>query len=635
MAWKRRAVLCFLIFVAFILRVYRLNGQDLSFDEAWSAYLAVEAPPTVLQRTGLDIHPPFYYYLLHATVALFGESAFAVRFPSLLAGVALVALMYPAGRRWGGRGIGVLAMGLTALSPLHIYYSQEARMYELVAFLGLMGFYALSRAVEGEGRWLRVGALVHALLLYSHYLSMPLVLSQNLYAALRWWRRRSGGRAWLVWQGLPWLLFLPWLSFAGDAIVRQARPGINWPPTGILQNTVVWLALGPTAGAPSETLGLLLSGLLVVGLAGGGLLLSLPLPGRGNSRSEEDPRLLLALYLGIPVAFLWAGTLKAPHFAAAYLLPLSVPYLLSLARGLWRGMMGGRVGRWGAMAGMAALTLLWAFSLHNLYYGEAYRKGERYREVIAYVQEHARSEDGLILTFPLQWSLFRYYYTAPLPPVYEIPTWDEWFRLRQDPTRDIQLLQEAGAQHRRLWLVHFYRLNLDNQGTLEAWLRAHYYPAADRWFDLTRVMLFVGRREEGPSHPVGVSLGEAARLLGFDLESAQVAPGGRLRLTLYWEPLGPTRRPHAVFTHVEDGQGGLWGQDDHPPGWSSFSTTQWGEGQPLADEYVVLLRGDMPPGEYDLLMGMYDPDAGQRLRIYDENGQDIGDALLLSKVRVR
>jgi 4-amino-4-deoxy-L-arabinose transferase-like glycosyltransferase len=630
----QRTLLYILLLAAFFLRVHQLGAQDLWFDEAWSAHLVAQDPGTVFQQTGLDIHPPLYYYLLQATVPLFGDREFALRYPSLVVGMALVALVYVVGKRLGDHGTGMLAMILILLSPLHVYYSQEARMYEWIAFLSLLGFYALLRAMKPDRKWWIVVSVANTLMLYSHYMSIPLLIAQNVYFLVRWLRNRKEGLTGLVRQGIPWLLFLPWLAFAGHSIVSRRGLGMSIPLKVTLQDTVVWLSLGLTA-YPSKVpvpFGILLAGLLLGGLALWGIVLR---PARiGSLYPEDQPRLWLGLYLVIPLVFLWAGTLMTPYLAPRYLVPLSVPYLLALARALRRGMMVGRAGRWGVAGGMVALGLLWAFSLNNLYYEEAYRKGHRYREVIAYVEKHARPEDGLILTFPFQQPLFRYYYADSLPTVYEIPTREEWFHLRLDPAKDVAMLQKASARHRRLWLVQFYGTNLDDGGILEAWLQAHCYPAADRWFDLTRVMLFVGRREEGPTHPVGVSLGEAARLRGFDLEPVYVAPGGQLRLTLYWEPLSPTSSPYAVFTHLEDVRGNLWGQDDHSPGWGSFPTTQWTEERLLADEYVIPVQADTPPGEYRLLVGMYDPESGKRLRIHDKDGRDIGDALLLTKVYV-
>ena len=98
------------ILAAFTLRVYRLDLQDIWWDEARNIDVAGRALAQIAAAPELDIHPPVYFYLLHGWLAaagpntdqLPGQGAFAARFMSLWFGVLLVPLMAALGRRVGG-----------------------------------------------------------------------------------------------------------------------------------------------------------------------------------------------------------------------------------------------------------------------------------------------------------------------------------------------------------------------------------------------------------------------------------------------------------------------------------------------------------------------------------------------------
>ena len=116
-----------------ILRLISLN-QSLWLDEATSA-VAARMPLTDIFTKFLpgDFHPPFYYAILHFWTILFGTSEIALRVPSLLAGILTIYIVYLIGKELEDQKVGIMAAILLATSGLHIYYSQEARMYSLAA----------------------------------------------------------------------------------------------------------------------------------------------------------------------------------------------------------------------------------------------------------------------------------------------------------------------------------------------------------------------------------------------------------------------------------------------------------------------------------------------------------------------
>ena len=151
MAKRNYLALLAILLLAFALRVYRLDSQSLWYDEAVTAQVASQGIGELTRWTADDIQPPLYYYVAAGWLRLAGRGEWALRFPSAFFGTLTVPLMWAVALRLFGRGrsgrVAALAAALlTALSPLYVYYAQEARMYTLLTFLGLLAGYALLRA---------------------------------------------------------------------------------------------------------------------------------------------------------------------------------------------------------------------------------------------------------------------------------------------------------------------------------------------------------------------------------------------------------------------------------------------------------------------------------------------------------
>ncbi|PWH17289.1 MAG: hypothetical protein DDG58_08100 [Ardenticatenia bacterium] len=131
-------------------------------------------------------------------------------------------------------------------------------------------------------------------------------------------------------------------------------------------------------------------------------------------------------------------------------------------------------------------------------------------------------------------------------------------------------------------------------------------------------------------YPVGADLDEVAQLIGFDLPQRSVRAGETFPLTLYWRALAETRTSYTVFVHVVGPDGVIRGQWDSIPGAGTLPTTGWIKGEVITDRYMVPMAKDAPPWEYTILVGMYDPRTGERLKLKDTTR----DVLALSTVRV-
>jgi hypothetical protein len=112
-------------------------------------------------------------------------------------------------------------------------------------------------------------------------------------------------------------------------------------------------------------------------------------------------------------------------------------------------------------------------------------------------------------------------------------------------------------------------------------------------------------------------------------------PGQALPLVLYWQAGAYGGREAVVFVHLVDRGGTRHAQDDGPPLGGVQPMAHWVPGEVLPDRRVLALPPDLPPGRYQILVGMYDAETGDRLPARaEEPGRVNGDAVVVDYVQV-
>ncbi|MCC6626026.1 MAG: glycosyltransferase family 39 protein [Chloroflexi bacterium] len=409
------------------LRFLWLDAKSLWYDEAASLYFASPPLPELIRLTIMrDTPPPLYYLALHGWMSLFGDGVFAVRALSALASALCLPLLYALGRALTDRATALLATGLLALSPFHIWYAQETRMYALLALTGLASTLALVRLLQrpGWGRWLiYVGAT--GAMLWVHYLALFTLAAQAVVVlALAWpGQPATGARRWL-WTAVPvaGLTLLPW---APAFLIQSQTYRRFWipPATPETLEKALWefsAYHAPYWRLPGDRPGLVVIGFLALAIAGGLAL-------RRQGRLAWLLPVALAL---LPVALAYVVGSFRPLFLARTLILVTPFYLLLVAAGLvelarlgWRRLAAGdgdgQVGAgraWlarGWPLALASLGLLWvvgwtALSLQNLYRNAP---KEPWDEAARLVAQHAGAGDVLIFhSAPGEWP-FTYYFS--------------------------------------------------------------------------------------------------------------------------------------------------------------------------------------------------------------------------------
>lgn len=130
-----------------------------------------------------------------------------------------------------------------------------------------------------------------------------------------------------------------------------------------------------------------------------------------------------------------------------------------------------------------------------------------------------------------------------------------------------------------------------------------------------------------PQHEETAIFGEAIQLLGHDL-----APAGLGELVLYWQSLAPVSDDYDVFVHLRDETGGIVAQVDRQPLSGLVPISKWQQGDIIRDPVTFADTADLPPGEYEIWVGLYLRETGRRLPVSGEDTLD--NALRLGSIAI-
>ncbi len=444
--------------VALALRLIALDRKSLWLDEAVTLQYALKDIGSLLSIQS-DPHPPLYYVLMHYWIT-FGQSEFALRFPSALAGSMAVPLFYHAVHEWNGKWAGVAAAWLLAIAPLHLWYSQETRMYALACTFGLASTLSYVIGFRQAHLWAWATWLVTTVIgLYVDYSMLLIVLAQIACLGLVW--RKNGARLGTLLLALlalliAALLFAPQARlFAAQLVVRGGRV---WYYLS-LQSLLSMLGITVSTGQLHSVV--LWTGAIIFGAA---CVIVWMLPRRPSFQSNPAfaiaTMVLYAMVLivcAIPRGF---GIKRQTLILFPYVLGVVAIVLATLRRR------------------SAALVVLALLTLPLTGYVLLAQEQEDWRSTASLVGQAADSSDIILLnpTY-MQWP-FDYYYHGRV------------LRLGVGPTSVPKQLADSVASHTRAWLVLSSESLVDPQGTVQAWFDSHMRLAQSWSYPGIRVRLY-------------------------------------------------------------------------------------------------------------------------------------------------
>jgi len=316
-------VLLALIGAAVAIRVITLDNQSFWTDESLTAYEAGQSFTAMLHTvTSIETSPPLYFVLIWVWAKLFGTGEVALRSVSLLAGVAIVPIVYLSARELLDRRAGLIAAALVVVNPFMIWYSQEARSYMLLAALTGASFLWFLRARRDPSRRnLGWWAGFSAAALMTHFFGGFAVAPEALW--LLWLAR---GRATALAVGAVAAVQVAMLPFA----VIDASPsrGSGWiagssQVSRIAITVIEWGAsnLYRRVTTAEGLIGGVALGLIVVLLIGPG----------GDRRTRQAAKVAGAIAAFVFGAPLVLGILGQDYFLSRNEIPAFVPVVTVLA----------------------------------------------------------------------------------------------------------------------------------------------------------------------------------------------------------------------------------------------------------------------------------------------------------------
>jgi mannosyltransferase len=643
---RRRStlVLLLLILAAFATHTYRLEAKSMWIEEGLSLYRAQLDLPGILSNVIMiqdvathDTHPPLYFILLHFLTGVAGDSEFTFRFLSVAWGVSLVPLMYAFGARLLGRRAGFWAAAIAALSPVYLWYSQETRSYTMLVFLTAFSNYSLLRLWQSArstdrrarelGLWATGYLLFTVAAVFTHYQALFIVVFQwAVVLSLAIWERRW----WLLGLSAGASAFLlPFAPFVVSRLQTGPERGFRFVPLFIMARDL-WNGLSMGIAVRLDDVLFLDLLFLVV------FVLGLVVAGFGY-RKERPGRLLYLLgYLLIPTLALYAlSHVKPMYEGVRHLLVVSPPYYLAIAAGL-----DGLSRRFRYLTIAVALLLLAgvAYSTHNTFFEPQYAKDDL-RSAALYLREHLEPGELLVVSEPILWPVWEYYYGPDLP----------WTALPTYPQKageaTVQTMTALAHQYEGIWFAYGPTgAPRDDEGLVKSWFDQNLFLIDDLDFHsvnnivamahyLTRAPLLT----EAPSmeQTLNTRFGNSLMLLGHSGLPDVIGPGQQVKLTLYWHALEWLEEDYSLSFVLRDNEGSIWSRTDLIPFNGFYQTSHWVPDRMVAETVSIAAPYGSPAGRYSLELSLYSPSTWEQLQVFDGEGQPHETAAHLGTVQLQ
>lgn len=224
--------------------------ESLYGDEAFSVFFAQQPIKNLYETLLYDRNPPFYFFLLHFWIKLFGFNSIVLKGLSVLFSIGTAYYLLKFSTRYLNKLTAILASSLFILSNVWLMASHEIRAFSLVGFLTVLSFYYYLNILKQSRISSTIGlTIVNLLLLFSHYISFYIPILQFLCSFLFLRDNKKGVRYYMYSQIIALILYAPWIKIVIDNIPDQET---FWLVTANLQtlysvftnlsgNELVWI----------------------------------------------------------------------------------------------------------------------------------------------------------------------------------------------------------------------------------------------------------------------------------------------------------------------------------------------------------------------------------------------------------
>jgi hypothetical protein len=650
-----------LIVGGLLIRLLRLLWQPLWWDEGYSVYFATEPLGRMVWLTAHDIHPPLYYALLHGWLLAFQSAQPAVLrlFSVFIGGLALPLFAWLAHTLFPDRrNLPWLATLLLLGNPMHLFYSQEVRMYGLAMLLSMASTTFFWKIIQqsdiestapcsgetprkGLGRQLTSSSLVGyiiiaGLALYTLYYLALLLLAHFVWAC--WHFRRKFQRIMLLFwaDAAIALLYLPWVLYAGPKLIlyvhSKVRSDNDMPLTVLnyLTRHLIAFTSGHIAAENSLLRMLSLAGIAAIVFLFIATRINLyrrhrlaTIPHSEDAYSVRAQRVptqsALWVFLLLPIALGYLLNRQFPFFpeGGERLLLFVLPYfLLLMAAAIDSCWHTWRVGPL-ALASflISAMIGSWTFYTTPRYIADDYRP------LIRQVMQQGTDNDTVLAIFPWQVGYWRAYapttgLTLSHGPYPELVAEGalEW-------GGTVQHAIDAALARGTLWFPAPLSFGSTLPPQIDHYVAQHAINLANVWYNTTTRLYAWHKLTAAPLQPHADNFGPI-RLIGASVTPQQVASANQpIALTLAWQIADATQE-YGVTVRLQDQQGRTWANRDYAPVGSLSPITS--TAQPV-DPIGFVMPVGLPPGVYELVIGVVDSAQQLLLRTKINGNNDAQD----------
>lgn len=163
------------------------------------------------------------------------------------------------------------------------------------------------------------------------------------------------------------------------------------------------------------------------------------------------------------------------------------------------------------------------------------------------------------------------------------------------------------------------------------WLDAHFGALPAKKLGAIQYQAF-SLSDRPPRRHLGVTFGNALVLESISPPDPAGRPGNPLTVTLQWRAVASVRRDYTVSLQLIDSHGKLAAQHDAMPANNTMPTSLWKSGDEVDDRIDLPLPATLAPGQYSLIVVMYDHQTLQRLQTKGTGAA--GDHAVIGSVRV-
>ena len=378
---KNKFALGLILLAGFLLRVCGISSKSFFADEVFmvrmaqthfSSIFAIDAP-----------HGPLHFYILHFWSKIFGFSEFWMRLPSVLFGVLTCYLIYKIAIELTDKRTAMIAAMIAALSPFLILYDQTARWYSLFALTSTASVYFFISCMKNPGIGSFFMFFISTLaLLYTETIAVFVIAFEALSAVVyfrKWTLQLTAISSALV------LLYIPWILALIPSFHRVIPE--NFVERGVAGGVVykaIYLFYSFTVGQTISPFN------VAVSVPAAGLFFLLALFGIIKAwQNNRRTAIFLLLFLAVALAQIFTQV-NLPH----YMMPAAVPLIIILSIGI-----NGLKPKGVRISAIAAILVIYGYSLYNLYTGQQYNRMEfldNWKEVASYARDISGKEALII-----------------------------------------------------------------------------------------------------------------------------------------------------------------------------------------------------------------------------------------------